>query len=648
MNGSNVCRADVSEFVASCRRKTPTPADAAATTLHVPNELETHTPSLGSAPAETHWKPAVLPEISDRCLDTKQAVNAGWEHEDRVATWVGLGIAQIGTMIGGLLQERRPLPAVLEALCQFFDAAVEGCVSSVLLVDRTRTRVRRVIGPGLPRGYNDHLAGQLVSCVAASGGTSTSPKTQASTTDMISGLGQRNPAWPTLAMTPGLESLGSSPIFSMAGELVAIFAIYWRAGSPKPCTPALLLQFSSMAGIAIERSRTDDALKRSEAQLAKAQQLSSTGSFSWRPATDEIAWSQELYRIFDLDPARPVTLDLIRTRVHPEDAELFREMTDRAQSGSDIECEHRLRMSNHSVKYLRLVAHGTRDEEGQLEYIGAVQDVTPRCLSDEALGKVRAELAHVSRVSSLGALTASIAHEVNQPLSGIVTNASACLRMLDAEPPDLEGARETARRTIRDGKRASDVISRLRALFRKKNAPTESVDLNEATKEVTALLSSELQRTRVILQVELAEHLPCITGDRVQLQQVVLNLLLNASEAMRDIDDGLRRLMIKTERDKEDGVRLSVRDTGVGLPQDSERLFQAFHTTKSGGMGIGLSVSRSIIENHGGRLWAEPNEGPGATFPLRIPRAPERERCAQRPRVRIPAATPAEHIMSNS
>jgi len=386
-----------------------------------------------------------------------------------------------------------------------------------------------------------------------------------------------------------------------------------------------------------------EALKRSEAQLARVQELSSTGSFSWRPATDEIIWSEELYRIFELNPVAPVSLDLIRTRMHPGDAALFVQMATRAHTGSDLDFEHRLRMSDHSVKYVRLVAHATRDEEGQLEYVGAVQDVTPRRLSDEALDQVRAELAHVTRVSSLGALTASIAHEVNQPLSGIVTNASACLRMLAADPPDLEGARETARRTIRDGQRASNVIARLRALFRKKSTLTESVDLNEAIGEVITLLSSEFQRTGVILRAELAEDLPPVAGDRVQLQQVVLNLLLNASEAMRDIVDRPRRLTVKTERDVEHGVCLRVRDIGVGLPQDSERLFQAFYTTKSGGMGIGLSVSRSIIENHRGRLWAEPNSGPGATFSFRIPGAHER----RAPSPGIPALGPTDHVVSN-
>jgi len=218
-------------------------------------------------------------------------------------------------------------------------------------------------------------------------------------------------------------------------------------------------------------------------------------------------------------------------------------------------------------------------------------------------------------------LTASIAHEVNQPLAGIITNAGTCLRMLQAEPPNVQGAQETARRTIRDGQRASDVISRLRALFRNKGVANEAVDLNEATLEVVALSRSELQRSQVLLRHELTQGLPQVTGDRVQLQQVILNLLLNALEAVGGVDDRPRQLVIRTELAGAE-VRLSVQDSGIGFPrQDADRLFEAFYTTKAGGMGIGLSVSRSIIERHGGRLRAEPNEGPGATFSFSIPRA---------------------------
>ena len=371
------------------------------------------------------------------------------------------------------------------------------------------------------------------------------------------------------------------------------------------------------------QKRAESALRRSEAFLAEGQRLSQIGTFVWRVATDEVTWSDELYRIFEIEIGVPVTLELLRTRIHPEDVSLLEKMKMVEQArggGNDFEWQYRLLLPDHSIKYLHAVAHATRDEEGQLEYIAAIQDVTSHRLSEEALAKARSELAHVSRVTSLGVMTASIAHEVNQPLAGIVSNASTCLRMLAADPPNLEGARETARRTIRDGHRASEVVTRLRGLVAKKEVGTEPVDLNEATREVIALSTGELQRRRVVLRSELADDLPPAPGDRVQLQQVILNLLLNAADAMSGVDDRPRQLVVRTQPDGGDGVSLSVQDSGDGFaPEDGERLFEAFYTTKSQGMGIGLSVSRSIIERHEGRLWAARNEGPGATFAFTIP-----------------------------
>src|SRR5881628_988514 len=382
-----------------------------------------------------------------------------------------------------------------------------------------------------------------------------------------------------------------------------------------------------------------EELWRSEAFLAEAQRLSLTGSFSWRVTTDEITWSAQLYRIFEFDQGMPVTLELIGTRVHPEDIPLLHDLIERARgAGTDFEYDLRLQMPDQSIKYLHVVAHGTRDEDGLPQYIGAVQDVTARRLSEQALGKAQSELAHVARVTTLSTLTASIAHEVNQPLSGIITNASTCLRMLDADPPNVDGARETVRRTIRDGNRASDVITRLRALFGRKSTTTESMDLNEATREVIALSLSELQGSGVILRADLGDDLPLVTGYRVQLQQVILNLLRNAADAMSGIDDRPKQLVIRTERVDDDGVCLSVQDAGVGFaPEDIDRMFDAFYTTKSGGMGIGLSVSRSIIERHRGRLWAARNDDQGATFAFSIPCAPD-----TKPR---PAVVEPEHAM---
>jgi signal transduction histidine kinase len=286
--------------------------------------------------------------------------------------------------------------------------------------------------------------------------------------------------------------------------------------------------------------------------------------------------------------------------------------------------DYRICRPDGTVRYIHDVGHPRLNEAGEVaEFVGTSVDVTQRRLAEDALDKARSELAHVTRVMSLGALTASIAHEVNQPLSGIITNASTCLRMLAADPPNIEGARTTAQRTIRDGNRAADVITRLRALFSKKAAVTETVDLNAATREVLALVFSDLLRNRVSLRTELDDDHPVlVAGDRVQLQQVILNLVRNAVEAMRDVNDRPRHLLVTVAIDDEERARLVVQDSGVGLdPQAMGRLFDAFYTTKDDGMGIGLSVSRSIIENHGGKLWAEPNDdGPGTAFSFTIPR----------------------------
>jgi C4-dicarboxylate-specific signal transduction histidine kinase len=246
--------------------------------------------------------------------------------------------------------------------------------------------------------------------------------------------------------------------------------------------------------------------------------------------------------------------------------------------------------------------------------------------SEEALNELRAALAHSGRIASLGTLTASIAHEVNQPLSGIVTNASTCLRMLSSDPPNIDGARETARRTIRDGNRASDVITRLRSLFCKGPRTTDLLDLNDAVRDVIPLLQLELQRFGVELTLDLAGDFPLVIADRVQVQQVIINFVRNAAEAESGLN-GRREIIARTWIDAHDGLVcacVSVRDAGVGLPSTgTEKLFDAFHSTKLDGMGIGLAVCRWIIEGHGGRIWAAPNDdGPGATFSFSIPHIP--------------------------
>ena len=535
---------------------------------------------------------------------------------------------------------------------------VKWCGMSVDIEDRRRAEEAarapearfRLILDGLPASFITSIIGRPVNVDSGPCAMASYLNEQVIAADLTTETRWAEYAWCPMALAHGLQACWSTPISSTAGKVLGAFAIYYdEPRLPTALEQSLIEQFTHIASIAIERVQSDAALKQSEAFLAEAQHLSLTGSFSWRVATDEITWSEQLYRIFELDQGVPVTRELINSRVHPEDLTVCHEIIERAcGDGSDVEYEHRLQMPDHSVKYLHVVAHGTRDQDGRLEYLGAIQDVTERRRSEEALGKVRSELAHVARVTSLGALTASIAHEVNQPLSGIITNASTCLRMLAADPPNIDGARETARRTIRDGNRASDVITRLCALFIKRDVTTESVDLNEATREVIALSWSELQRSRVILRPELADELPPVTGDRVQLQQVILNLIRNASDAMEAVEDRPRLLVIRTERDEGDAVRLSVQDAGAGFePQGAERVFEAFYITKSDGMGIGLSVSRSIIESHHGRLCAAPNNGPGVTFSFSIPRRTEGVTGASLGAIWAPAVTDARQDMRN-
>ena len=371
-----------------------------------------------------------------------------------------------------------------------------------------------------------------------------------------------------------------------------------------------------------DRKRAETRLGQAYGRLAEAQRLSKTGSFVTDLAADR-NWSDEVYRIFDFDPATVVTVEMVRERVHPEDRALFDAAIARISGGTTVDYVFRIVTQRGVLKHLRTTARIVEEVPGQRRFVGAVQDITASKVAEEALNVARAELAHVARVTSLSALAASITHEVNQPLSGIITNAGTCLRMLDADPPNIDGARETARRTIRDSNRAADVVTRLRALFSRKELTLESLDLNETTQEVLALSVSDLQRNRIMLELALADDLPRVIGDRVQLQQVILNLLRNASDAMADVHDRLRRLFVTTAWEPPHRVRLTVRDVGVGFDgQSADKLFDAFYTTKSDGMGIGLSVSRWIIESHRGRIWAEPNEGPGATFGFSIPCEP--------------------------
>jgi PAS domain S-box-containing protein len=504
---------------------------------------------------------------------------------------------------------------------------------------------------------------------------------------------------------------------------------------------ALLEMLASQAAFSLENANLYSDLQRSEAFLADGQSISHTGSFGWNVSGGEIYWSEETYKIFEYDRAVKPTVDLAFQRIHPDDRELVQQTIDRATNErAKIDFEHRLLMPGGSVKYLHVLARALEPSSGNLEYVGAVtdvsqrkqaeqkfrgllesapdamivmnrqgqivlvnvqveklfgyqrddllgqeveilvperfrgrhpqhrkeffdqprvrpmgeglqlygrrkdgtefpveislspleteegtlvsgavRDVTERTRSEEALRQTQADLAHISRVTTMGELTASLAHEINQPITAAITNANTCLRWLSRDQPDLEEARAAAMRIVKDGTRAGEIISRIRLLFKKGAPKHDLVDVNEAIGEMIVLLRGETTRYGILVETDLAADLPQVMGDRVQLQQVLMNLMMNSIDAMKDVDR-TRELTIQSQRGENGQVLISVSDTGVGLPpQQADQIFSAFFTTKTRGTGMGLRISRSIVESHGGRLWAADNSPRGATFQFTLP-----------------------------
>jgi PAS domain S-box-containing protein len=371
-----------------------------------------------------------------------------------------------------------------------------------------------------------------------------------------------------------------------------------------------------------ERKRAEDTLRRvQETYLAEAQQLSHTGSFGWKVSSGEIFWSEEGFRIFGFDSTTRPSIELVLARVHPDDYALVQRVIDRAKNDrQDFAFEHRLQLPGGTVKHVRVVARAMRSETDNVDFIGAVMDVTSIKLAELELQSARTELAHVMRVTSLGELTASIAHEVNQPLGAVVANAEACLGWLDRESPDLNEAHAAIERIVRDGHRAGEVIRRVRALIKRTDTQMVPLDVNEIVREAMNIVEHELLRHRVSQRMELSSDLPVVIGDRIQLQQVLINLIINGIEAMQPITGRQRELVIRSEQDETQQVHVTVMDCGIGLSAESaHRIFDAFITTKSSGMGMGLSICRSIIQAHGGRIWASSNEPFGAAFQFILP-----------------------------
>jgi PAS domain S-box-containing protein len=365
-------------------------------------------------------------------------------------------------------------------------------------------------------------------------------------------------------------------------------------------------------------------LQRSEAYLAEAQRLSHTGSWACIPGTGEITYfSEETFRVLGFDPAGgPPRFEEFLRRIHPDDRARTTEHFETAiREKVDFDAGYRIVHPGGEIREIHAIGHPVPGASGDhVEFVGTVMDVTERRRAEEE----RQALAHANRITTMGQLTASIAHEVNQPIAAVVTNAHAALRWLNMKRPNPEEVRQALGRIVKEGRRAGDVISRIRALVTKAPPRKDGLDINDTIREVIALTGSELRRNGTSLQTQLADGLPRVPGDRIQLQQVMLNLILNAVDAMSGSDEGSRELLISTEEDGANGVRIAVRDWGPGLnPESADRLFDAFYTTKPDGMGMGLSICRSIIEAHGGRVWATTNVPRGAVLQFTLPQQGE-------------------------
>lgn len=387
-----------------------------------------------------------------------------------------------------------------------------------------------------------------------------------------------------------------------------------------------VVQFVGTLTDITQRKRVEEALGRSEFYLKEAQKMSHTGSWAWDSACNKgIYFSEETFRIFGLDPGRgsPPDVEEFLQLLHPEDRDTFYEHIQAAfREKADFAEEYRVLLPDGTIRHVHEIGHPVLDQAGKvIEYVGTVADVTDRKRAEEERDKLRqleAELAHINRVTTMGELTASLGHEINQPIAAAMTNANTCVRWLTRDNPDIEEARAAAGRIVKDTQRAGEIISRIRLLFKKGAPQRELVNVNGVINEIITLLRNETARHNISIQSQLTADLPQIMGDRVQLQQVLMNLVMNSIDAMKAVE-GKRELTLTSQYDGNNQLLISVSDTGIGLPPEMGRIFDAFYTTKPHGTGMGLAISRNIIESHGGHLWATANSCHGATVSFTLP-----------------------------
>ncbi len=516
-----------------------------------------------------------------------------------------------------------PLEETLEKLVRTMEAQFAGLLCSVVLLDEDGQHVRRGAAPSLPKPYNDAIDGRCIGPKAGSCGTAMYRREPVVVTDIL-----EDPLWEAyreLAKPYGLRACWSTPILAHSGTVLGSFAMYYREPrGPGPSENRALEMATHLAGIAIERKLTQERLQRSEAYLAEGQRLTQTGSWALNVVTRQALHSSaEHTRLFGFDPEKGMpSFEKFIERIHPEDQEhVLETFQSLMRSGGDLDLRYRIAVPGGPVRYMHTIGHPVLKPSGAPgEYVGIAIDITERRRSDqerERLHQLEADLAHINRVSMMGELAASVAHEIKQPIAAALMDAKTCVRWLRRDTPDVAEGCEAALRMINDATRAAEVIDRVRSLYRRDTSNRELLDANEIILEMIILLREKADLNSISIRTEIDPGLPLVTADRIQLQQVLMNLMLNGIEAMNDAKGELT----VTSKGTDDGqLLISVSDSGRGLPGgEPDRIFEAFFTTKAQGTGVGLSISRRIIESHGGSLWASANTGRGATFHFTLP-----------------------------